>query len=262
MKRKGLKMENILTSWLISQKIAHRGLHNRKSAPENSRQAFENAILSKFAIELDVQMISDGTLVVIHDYTLDRTTTGRGKVSELKKEDLKRIKLKGTNELLPTFDEVLKLVKGQVPLLIEVKNEGRVGELEAKLYEKLKKYKGKYAIQSFNPFVLKWFRINAPEVWRGQLSGSFKGEKLSYIKKVILKRMLLNDRVSKPDFISYDHRALPNKYVKKYGELPLLAYTIRSNQAMKTAKLNGVDNFIFEDFVPKEPFNVVVESND
>ena len=99
-------MENILTSWLISQKIAHRGLHNRKSAPENSRQAFENAILSKFAIELDVQMISDGTLVVIHDYTLDRTTTGRGKVSELKKEDLKRIKLKGTNELLPTFDEV------------------------------------------------------------------------------------------------------------------------------------------------------------
>lgn len=255
-------MENILTSWLVSQKIAHRGLHNRKSAPENSRQAFENAILSNFAIELDVQMISDGTLVVIHDYTLDRTTTGQGKVSELKKEDLKNIKLKGTNELLPTFDEVLKLVKGKVPLLIEVKNEGKVGELEANLYERLKKYKGKYAIQSFNPFVLKWFRINAPEVWRGQLSGSFKGEKLSYLKKVLLKRMALNDRVSKPDFISYDHRALPNKYVKKYGELPLLAYTIRSNQAMKTAKLNGVDNFIFEDFVPRQPFNVIAESND
>ena len=74
--------------------------------------------------------------------------------------------------------------------------------------------------------------------------------------------MLLNDRVSKPDFISYDHKALPNKYVLKYGELPLLAYTIRSNQNMKNAKLNGVDNFIFEDFIPKEPFNKIVEGND
>lgn len=255
-------MENILTSWLVSQKIAHRGLHNSKSAPENSRQAFENAILNNFAIELDVHIISDGTLVVIHDDTLDRTTNSKGEVKSLTKRDLANIKLKGTNESLPTFDEVLKLVKGKVPLLIEVKNEGKVGELEEKLYETLKKYKGKYAIQSFNPFVLKWFRINAPEVWRGQLSGSFKGEKLSYVKKVILKRMLLNDRVSKPDFISYDHRALPNKYVLKYGELPLLAYTIRSNQNMKNAKLNGVDNFIFEDFIPKEPFNKIVEGND
>lgn len=247
-------MENIWESWIVNQKIAHRGLHNEKY-PENSIGAFKNAIKYGFAIELDVHLISTGELVVIHDHTLDRTTNKTGSVENLKGEEIKDIILTGTKEKLPTLKEVLEIVDGKVPLMIEIKNVGKVGELESKLYEMLKEYKGEYAVQSFNPLSLKWFKENAPEILRGQLSGYFKGEKsISFITKFLLKRMLLNG-ASKPHFINYDLEYIPNKYVQKYKNIPLLAYTIRDEKSLEYANKNNVSNVIFENFIPKSVFN-------
>lgn len=239
---------DLFHTWLVEKYIAHRGLHDNNAA-ENSLSAFKNAIDKNYAIELDVHQISDGTLVVFHDETLSRMTGKDGYLQSLTKKDLKNHKLGGTEDCIPTLDEVLKLVAGRVPLLIEVKNETKIGSLEQKLYDTLKKYNGEYAIQSFNPYVLIWFKENAPEVIRGQLSSKFKHVKLSWIKKYVLKRFKLNKQ-SQPHFISYNADDLPSRFIRRYKNLPLLAWTVRSqNDYLKVIKYS--DNIIFEGFEPK-----------
>lgn len=239
---------DLFHTWLVEKYIAHRGLHNA-SAAENSLSAFKNAIEKDYAIELDVHQISDGTLVVFHDETLSRMTGKDGYLQNLTKKDLKNYKLAGTEDTIPTLDEVLKLVGGRVPLLIEVKNQTKVGALEQKLLDTLKKYNGEYAIEAFNPYVLIWFKENAPDVIRGQLASKFKHVKLSGIKKFVLKRFKLNKQ-SQPHFISYCADDLPSRFVRKYKHLPLIAWTVRSqNEYLKVIKHS--DNIIFEGFEPK-----------
>lgn len=240
---------DIFNSWLVTDYIAHRGLHN-KIYPENSLGAFMNAINNGYPIELDVQLIADGNVVVFHDYSLARMTNKDGYTKNLTTTELKNYTLEKTDFCIPTLKEVLEFVDGQVPLLIEIKNEGKVGELEKKVWELLKNYKGEYAIQSFNPYSLEWFKINAPKVLRGQLSSFFKGTNLSLFKKFVLKRMLLNRRISSPHFISYDERNIPNRFVRHFKKLPLLVWVVRSqSRYLKVARF--CDNIIFEDFQPK-----------
>ena len=205
---------DIFKSWLVERCIAHRGLHNDEF-PENSLGAFQNAIVNGYPIELDVHIISDETLVVFHDDSLSRMTGKDGYLKNLTKSDLENYHLADTEYTIPTFEEVLTLIDGKVPLLIEVKNTNKVGALETKLLEMLRAYKGEYAIESFNPYVLEWFKKNAPDILRGQLAGFFKGEKLAFIKRFALKRMVLN-KIAKPDFIAYEASRLPNRFVKKY----------------------------------------------
>ena len=240
---------DIFNSWLVRDYIAHRGFHT-KELPENSIGAFMNAIDNGYPIELDVQAISDGNVIVFHDYSLSRMTGRDGYTKNLKTEELKDYFLSNTKYNIPTLYEVLNLVDGQVPILIEIKNEGKVGELEKNTWEILKNYNGEYAIQSFNPYSLEWFKNNAPKVLRGQLASFFKESNLSFFKKFVLKRMLLNKKVSCPHFISYDANNLPNRFVKHYNKLPLLAWCIRSqSQYLKVVK--HCDNIIFEGFEPK-----------
>ena len=239
----------IFNSWLIKDYIAHRGFHNNEN-PENSLGAFARAIDYGYAIELDVQQIADGTVIVFHDYSLARMTGRDGYTKNLLKSELSEYKLGKTDFCIPTLNEVLDLVGGQVPILIEIKNEGKVGELEKATYDILKNYDGDYAIQSFNPYSLEWFKRNAPSIWRGQLASYFKGENLSFIKKFALKRMLLNKKVSCPDFISYNVQNLPNMYVNRFKKLPLLAWCVHSQtEYLKAVKY--CDNIIFENFEPK-----------
>ncbi len=239
---------DIFKTWLVERCIAHRGLHN-EIYPENSLGAFENAIKNGYPIELDVHLISDGTIVVFHDDILSRMTKKDGYVKNLTKENLGDYNLLNTKYTIPTIEEVLKLVNGQVPILIEIKNTSKVGDLESKLLKILNSYNGEFAIQSFNPFVIKWFKDNAPNILRGQLAGFFKGEKMPFIQKFALKRMLLNKK-SKPDFIAYDARNVPNRFVKKYDNLPLLVWCVKSQEEyMKVVKY--CDNIIFENFEPK-----------
>ncbi len=240
---------DIFKSWLVERCIAHRGLHNDEF-PENSIGAFKNAVDNGYPIELDVHLVSDGTLVVFHDDILARATGKDGYVANLTKDVLGEYKLFGTEYTIPTFEEVLKLVNGQVPILIEIKNTGKVGDLESTLLKMLNEYDGEFAIESFNPYVLEWFKKNAPNIVRGQLSGYFKGEKLSFVKKYALKRMMLNKKVACPDFIAYESKTLPNRFVKKYKQLPLIAWTVRSQEEyLKVVKY--CDNVIFENFEPK-----------
>lgn len=240
---------NIKDTWLCKQYIAHRGLHD-ETAPENSLAAFQKAIDANFAIELDVRPLADGTIVVFHDETLGRMTGADGFISNYTYDDIKDITLLKTNERIPTFAEVLSLVDGRVPILIEIKNRGKVG-FEKNVYKQLMKYKGEYAIQSFNPYSLEWFKLNAPHVTRGQLSSFFKNENLGFVKKFCLKRMLLNKKVSEPHFISYQVENIPNRYLKKYSDLPLLAWVVRSKEAQEKA-LKYCDNIIFENYNPQD----------
>jgi glycerophosphoryl diester phosphodiesterase len=240
---------DLFKTWLVETPIAHRG-YWEKNIPENSLAAFAKAIEKGYAIELDVHLLADNTVVVFHDDSLARMTGNDGYLKYLNKEDLKALTLKGSKEKIPTLQEVLKLVDGRVPLLIEIKNNHKVGNLEQAVLDLLKDYKGEFAVQSFNPYSLQYFRTHAPQILRGQLSGSFKNSKMNWVTKFSLKRMLLNKKVSQPNFISYEATTLPNRIVKKYKKLPLLAWAVQSKEEyMKVIKY--CDNIIFEGFDPE-----------
>ena len=159
-------------SWIKETPIAHRGLHT-KDIPENSLSAFENALKNNYAIELDVQFTKDKEVVVFHDENLKRITNDTRNIEDVNYDELKNLRLGNTNEIIPTLEEVLELVDSKVAILIEIKDCKDYIELSEKTYEILKGYEGNYAIQSFNPFILEWYKNNASEVVRGQLSGTF-----------------------------------------------------------------------------------------
>ena len=160
--------------------VAHRGLHdNGRGVPENSMTAFQLAIERGHAIELDVRITADNKLVVFHDDTLQRMTGVPGEVDRWVLEDLKKLRLLGTEEAIPTVEEMLSLVNGQVPLLIEIKNDKseNVGRLEPLLMALLAEYQGFFILESFNPEVLVWLRRNAPQYISGQLGSYSKSDK-------------------------------------------------------------------------------------
>lgn len=157
---------DIKKSWLFSRPIAHRGLHGI-DVPENSLLAFQKAIDARIPIEIDVRPIDDGTVVVFHDEKLTRMTDRDGYVCNLTKSDLEEIRLKNSDEKIPTFSEVLEFINGRTPLLIEIKNESKVGTLERNTLDLLSAYKGEFAVQAFNPYSLEFFKNNAPQIQRG-----------------------------------------------------------------------------------------------
>ena len=194
--------------------IAHRGLFNRLDTPENSMKAFENAIAKGYAIELDLNMSLDGHLVVFHDNSLKRMTGIKNDVNLLNLNELKKLKLLGTDNVIPTFEDVLMLVNGKVPLMIEVKRNERYKELMSKLINLLEKYDGEYVIESFDPRILYWLKKNAPSIIRGQLSSKNIREVNGRILKFLLGKMVFNV-FTKPNFISYLYTEVNGKFYKK-----------------------------------------------
>lgn len=247
-------------AWLENVLIAHRGLHhNDRGIPENSITAFRGAMEKGYIIELDVAMTKDKKLIVYHDRKLRRGLGIDQYLHELTYEELSQYQLFCSNETIPLFRDVLAFVAGKVPLLIEVKNEGKVGEMENLIYEELQEYQGQYAIQSFNPFTLNWFRKNAPTVLRGQLAGSFVvsdydvefagTSRLPWYKRFLLENLLLN-MVSRPHFISYEVAHTSNARLKSLRNLgvPLLGWTVRVKEEYDKVREN-FDNLIVESFV-------------
>lgn len=236
--------------WILKRPIAHRGLHEGNLIPENSMKSFENAINNNYPVELDIQLLADNNLAVFHDDVLSRMTGYAGMISQKTYSEIKPLKLLQTDQHIPTLDEVLDLVNQRVPILIEIKNKQKdVGKLESILYEKIKNYNGEYAIQSFNPFSLGWFKQNASHITRGQLSGDFKNEELAWHKKFLLSKLLLNS-VSSPAFIAYDIRCLPNLVTNlaKMMGLPIIAWTVSEENYEKAIKV--ADNYIFDKIRP------------
>ena len=205
--------------------IAHRGIFDNRKVPENSIKAFKNALNKGYAIELDIRLTKDNKIVVFHDDVLGRMTKKKGNIKNLTFEELQKIKLINTDYTIPSLDEVLSLVNGKVPLLIELKSSSRSHRLEKELIKKLDEYKGEFAVQSFNPFIISYFRFHKKEYIRGLL--------VSY-KKYKSFGTSLSIKLSKPDFLSVSKRMYKNKKIIKYRKkIPVFAWTIDSKDDVK-----------------------------
>jgi len=211
---------------LIARPFAHRGLHG-PGRIENSRAAFEAAIAAGHGIELDVQASADGEAIVFHDYELERLTEGCGAVRTLSAAELGRIRLKGSDETIPTLSEVLALVAGRAPLLIEVKSpERRVAGLSRAVIRALDGYKGPVGVMSFNPEILRRLARLAPRLPRGLVvTEQGKGLRGPWERLWSLWR-------AKPDFLAYDIRDLPSRFAdaQRARGMPVLTWTARTLQ--------------------------------
>lgn len=228
---------------LLSRYFAHRGWH--KDFPENSIPAFKKAVELGYGIELDVHLSKDRELVVFHDDELFRMTGEKDYVRFKTVDELQQLHLKDSEYTIPTLKEVFDLVAGKTPILLEVKTEANTKRICKKLVEDLKNYRGEVFIQSFNPFVLRYFYKHAPTYLRGQLSSYFRTSDLSLIKKNVIKKLRLK-KFAHIDFISYNLKDLPNKYVMNCN-VPVLAWTVRTKEDFEKAKQESnnliVDNF-------------------
>ena len=184
--------------------VAHRGLYAKDQAvPENSLTAFELAAESGYGIELDVQLSRDGRVVVFHDDDLKRVCDVDAPVDALTFQELRALGLCGTDEKIPLFAEVLALVGGRVPLIVELKSGRNNRLLCEKTLALLANYRGEYCVESFDPFIMGWFRRHAPQLVRGQLACPADAyARGSAPLRFALSRCLLNV-VSRPQFIAY-----------------------------------------------------------
>jgi glycerophosphoryl diester phosphodiesterase len=235
--------------WLETSPVAHRGLHD-EGVPENSLEAVERAIEAGYAAEIDVRLSADDVPIVFHDERVDRLTEAAGPVAEREWNELAELTLAGTTQRVPRLSTVLDRVDGRAPLLVELKNWGVPGALEQGVHAAAADYEGPLAVQSFNPRSMAWFERHAPDIPRGQVSGPLDQVPLEWYKRELVKRLLVN-AVSRPDFVAYEHEALPYWPVSaaRWLGLPVLGWTIRSPEEMGTARPH-VDNVIFEGFEP------------
>ncbi len=233
---------------------AHRGLHS-DGIPENSLAAFEKACEAGFGIELDVQLSRDGTVMVFHDYTLVRMTGREGKLRDLTAAELKTLSLNGTAETIPTFAEVLALVDGRVPLLVELKGEDLNTVLCGKVAALLTDYKGAYCLESFNPLLIGKMRKYLPEAYRGLLYTNVCRDKKKYTPlNLVISAMLLNG-VAKPHFIACNYKdrgSLPVCLTTKLYSAPRFVWTVRDKEEFSLAHELG-EYAIFENLIHTDP---------
>lgn len=229
--------------FLFNKPIAHRGLWN-ENIVENSLLAYQNAVEHGYPIEIDLYSTTDNEIVCFHDDTLSRMTGKDGFIYDKTLSELKELSLKNSGQKIPTLKEVLNLVSGKVPLLIEFKDQPNKNYISIAV-KILKEYKGDFAVQSFNPLYLLKIKKLAPEFIIGILGTNTPPKERSFLTKFIVKNLSLNFLI-KPDFISYNYKGLP---IKNPFNLPLLAWTIRDNE-QATKALTFADNIIFENFIP------------
>ena len=228
----------------------HRGLYdNENGVPENSLAAFRAAAEKGYGVELDVQLSSDGYVVVFHDDTLDRVCSIHGNVADFTLAELRDMKLLGTEETIPLFTDVLDILsRGAGPVIVELKAGKRNSELCGKTREILRTFPGKYCVESFDPGIVTWFKKNAPELIRGQLAQP--AEYYAAGMNPLLARLLAGCRfacMNRPDFIAYRIGPRPARVLRmrKKGVL-LIGWT--SHDWEKDAKEN--DGVIFESCTP------------
>ena len=238
--------KQLLNNSFLEIPIAHRGLHDN-DIPENSMQAFENAINNGFAIEIDIYKLTDGHFAVFHDPNLKRMTGADVAILNQSFEELKNYKLKNEQNI-PLLQDVLSLVDGKVPLLIELKPEDGFDKKDLPaLFDILDKYNhpDKIAIQSFNPFIIRSVKKLRPDIPAGILA-SYELKHIKGLKNYVAKSLLLFN-FAKADFVAYDIKFLPNKYVakKKKKGVPVLTWVVKTEENLALAK-TVADNIIFE----------------
>lgn len=233
---------------------AHRGLHGKGRA-ENSMSAFRAALEGGYGIELDIHLLKDGNLAVIHDSALKRTTGAKGRIEDLTVEDLENYPLEGTKDTIPTFRQVLELYAGKAPLIVELKPvDGNHGALAEAACDLLAGYKGPFCIESFDPRCVYWLKKNRPEIIRGQLSENFlkTGSHIPWVLRFALTHNLLNF-FTRPDFIAYRFAdrgcTVSNRICRKLWKMQGVSWTLRKPEDHKTAL---AENWlpIFENYMP------------
>lgn len=232
---------------------AHRGLHGN-GVPENSMAAFRLALENGYGIELDVHLLSDGNLAVIHDSSLLRTAGVDVKIEDLATEDLGNYRLENTQEVIPTFQEVLDLFDGKAPLIVELKPaNGNHSELAAAACKMLDSYSGLYCMESFDPRCIRWLKKNRPDVVRGQLAHNSLHEpgKVPYSLRFIMTNLLSNFW-NTPDFVAYrfcDRNRLSVRLARKLWKIQGVTWTLKSEEDFDAAvKEDWIP--IFEGFQP------------
>ncbi len=232
--------------WLKKQPIAHRGLHDLNNTRwENTLAAFAAAAKAGFAIECDVHLTKDGGVIVFHDDDLERLTGQKGRISDLTLAEATGLKIGGTNDHAPSLREMLDLVAGRVPVVIELKGiEGRDDGLVAAVANELAGYKGEAAIMSFDHHLVRLFASDAPGIPGGLTA---EGTQMKHFEAHF---SMLAHQIS---FVSYNVHHLPNPFVSFVREklnLPVISWTVR-NPEMKTHSDQNVDQITFEGFDPR-----------
>lgn len=239
------------TSPFTGWNYAHRGyFDNEGGIPENSLLSFEKAIEKGYAIELDVQLSSDGVAMVFHDADLERVCGTQGKIWDYTCEQLQEMKLMGTDHTMPTLAQALEVIDGRVPVLVEYKMD-RVDTAVCAAGEKLlSEYEGDYCMQSFDPRAVHWYRKNAPDVVRGQLSEEF-WHKEKYAGKPLYIAMgyMLGNVLGRPDFVSYSFENRDNISLKlcRLMGAETACWTLRSREDYEAVK-GKFDMYIFDSF--------------
>lgn len=242
---------------LANIRYAHRGLHDvDRGVPENSLTAFRKAVNQGFGAELDVHLMADGNLAVIHDSNLKRVCGKSAIIEDLKLTDLIHYPLLGSGESIPLLGDVLALFEGRTPLIIELKAErGNAAALTEAVMALLRDWNGTYCIESFHPAVLLHLKKHYPYVLRGQLSQNFlrKGQagNLSWPVRALLT-LLLTTFLTRPDFIAYNHtdRSCPSlRLMKRLYGVHEVGWTIRNKETLQMLEQEKVTP-IFEKFLP------------
>ncbi len=233
---------------------AHRGLHD-DILPENSMAAFKAALENGYGIELDIHLLKDGNLAVIHDSRLKRTTGAEGEIEDLTTEQLTDYRLEETGETIPEFRQVLELFDGKAPMIIELKaaggNHDRLCQAACAMLEG---YEGPYCMESFDPRCVFWLKKNRPDIIRGQLTEDYfaTGEsRLNWLLKFALKHQMLNF-LTRPDFVAYrfaDRKTIGNTFARKFWGIRGVTWTLKNREDYDTAVSEGWLP-IFEGFRP------------
>ena len=236
---------------------AHRGYYEKdQSIPENSLPGFALAMKNQFGVELDVHLTKDGKLAVLHDENLKRMCGVDITLSQINSTELQNYHLAGTEYTIPLFEDVLKLIHGEIPMIIEVKPYGgNIAALCERLCTELEGYTGEYCMESFDPRAVNWFRKHRPTLVRGQLSMGMRrydGETSRLV--AFLMSNLLTNFLTKPDFIAYcveDRKNLSFRLCKKLYGVQEFAWTVHTpHDAHEVQKTGGM--LIFEHFDPRK----------
>lgn len=237
---------DIFESWLVNKYIADGGLLDDKNL-ENTIPAYENAIKNDYAILLDVQSLSDGTIICYKDSKL-RSNNLTGYVYNLKNVDIKDLKLKDGNTI-PTFEDALKTIAGKVPVIVNIVNNTCASKLESAVYKLLKEYSGDFAVCSANPTTVQYFTEQHPNITCGIKVENFEGKIEGSFKTKHLKKLKYN-KICNPHFVLYYGLGLPNRHVKKNLQLPVIATDV-NNQEQYLKLIKYCDNITFYGFTPK-----------
>ena len=232
--------------------IAHRGLHSGDSQiPENSLPAFRGAAEAGYGVELDLQMTTDGQVVVYHDDDLRRGCGVEGRIEDMSFHQLRELTLFGSNERIPLFSEALDMIGGRVPMIVELKSGGRNRELCEATLELLLSYNGDYCVESFDPNIVAWFRYHAPDILRGQLSSvPHELQKHTSRVKAFLVGHLLTNVIARPHFVAYglEKKPLTVRLCERMGAMKVCWTSLEPENE------TGNDAVIFQYYHPEVKF--------